>query len=391
MTRLPAPNPVNISKVYQVYSGDKALSPFHACYANSRTVLRLAAGRFFAHDNGEDIPATYWALRRAAVLYDVPERPVEISGPDAIRFLERMFTRRAANIAIGRGKYVLACTHEGGLLMDGILFRLADECFWFVQPDGELDTWLLAHRHGYDVNIRDPHSRVLQLQGPQSLAVINAASDGSIDPTMGYFHSGFFNLGGQDVFVSRTGWSGELGYEIYTQGTATDCPRLWAWLIECGTPHGLVFGSMQSLNIRRIEAGILDSGGDFDVSMMPGEAGLSRFVDDDHTGFVGCDAIRATPSETRIFGLLCPAHVPTGGSLVFDGDNEIGVITTGAYSPQFESGIGYVRFAVAGEWQDRLFTIKSDDGAFHECRIVALPFYDTEKQLPRTARLEVDL
>jgi aminomethyltransferase len=387
MTRLPALDP---ARIHPVYAGANALSPFHACYANPNTVLRLAAGRFFAHYNGEDITATYWALRRAAVLYDVPERPLEISGPDAVPFLDRIFTRRSGAIKIGRGRYVLACTHEGGLFMDGILFRLADDRFWFVQPDGELDSWLLAHRHGHDVTISDPHSRVLQLQGPKSLAIINAASDGAIDPAMGYFHAGFYNLGGQIVFVSRTGWSGELGYEIYTKGAATDCPRLWEWLMQCGAPHGLLFGSMQSLNIRRIEAGILDSGSDFDSAMMPAEAGLSRFVDEGNTGFIGREPVLATHRENRIFGLLCAGHVPAGGSPVRAGDEEVGIVTTGAHSPEFDAGIGYVRFASTGAWQGRDLHITSGDGARHECRIVTLPFYDPDKQLVRMARLDGD-
>ena len=89
LTRLPTLDP---ARIYPVYAGSNSLSPFHYCYANPKTVLRLAAGRFFAHYNGEDIAATYWALRRAAVLYDVPERPVEISGPQAVPFLDRIFT-----------------------------------------------------------------------------------------------------------------------------------------------------------------------------------------------------------------------------------------------------------------------------------------------------------
>ena len=387
LTRLPTLDP---ARIYPVYAGSNSLSPFHYCYANPKTVLRLAAGRFFAHYNGEDIAATYWALRRAAVLYDVPERPVEISGPQAVPFLDRIFTRRVADIGIGRGRYVLACTHAGGLFMDGILFRLTNDRFWFVQPDGELDSWLLAHRYGYDVKVSDPNARVLQLQGPKSLVVINAASEGAIDRAMGFFHAGFYTLGGQRVFVSRTGWSGELGYEIYTLGATTDCPRLWDWLMKCGAPHGLMFGSMQSLNIRRIEAGILDSGSDFNSSMMPAEAGLSRFVDAGNSNFIGREAIIAECRENRIFGLLCAEHVPAGGSLVLDGDDAVGIVTTGAHSPKFDAGIGYVRFAVADAWEDRCLRIRSGDGVLHECRIVALPFYDQDKLLAKTARLDGD-
>ena len=100
--------------------------------------------------------------------------------------------------------------------MDGILFRLDDKKYWFVHPDGDLDTWFLAHKHNYNVSISDPQSRVLQLQGPKSLAVMNLATNGGVDHCMGYFKAGFFTIGEQSVFISRTGWTGELGYEIYT-------------------------------------------------------------------------------------------------------------------------------------------------------------------------------
>ena len=106
---------------------------------------------------------------------------------------------------LGQGRYVLACTHQGGLFMDGILFRLGDSRFWFVQPDGDLDTWLLAHRAGYDVTVSDPKSRVLQLQGPNSYQIMRAATSDVLDETFKYFRVGLFNIGSQDVYVSRTG------------------------------------------------------------------------------------------------------------------------------------------------------------------------------------------
>ncbi len=143
-------------------------------------MLRSAAGRFFAHDNGDDPVGAYWALRQKAALYDVPERPLEISGPDAVAFLELVFARRVDNQKIGRGRYVIACTNNGGLFIDGILFRLADTRFWFVHPDGDMNTWLLAHSPGFDIAVTDPQSRVLQIQGPKSFDVMHAASGGGL-------------------------------------------------------------------------------------------------------------------------------------------------------------------------------------------------------------------
>ena len=144
------------ARVFPTYVGSNELSPFHHCYANKHTVLRLAAGRLFAHHNGDDPALGYWALRKKAAIYDVPERPLQISGPDAARFLEHLLTRHISDMNPGQGRYALMCTHHGGIFMDGIVFCLAKNRYWFVHPDGDLDTWLLAHRIGFDVTITDP-------------------------------------------------------------------------------------------------------------------------------------------------------------------------------------------------------------------------------------------
>ncbi len=201
-------------KTVRVSSRRFEASPFFDCYVNADTVMGVYAGRYYAVLNGEDPASTYWALRRQAVLYDVPERPVQIEGPDVVPFMERIFARRVCDLKEGRGRYAIACTPKGGVFIDGVLFNLSKNRYWYVQPDGALEAWLLAHGEKFDVTVSDPHSRVLQIQGPASRAIMSAASGGTIDEGMGYFHSGFFDLGGQELYVSRTGWTGELGFEI---------------------------------------------------------------------------------------------------------------------------------------------------------------------------------
>lgn len=380
MNEHPALDPGHI---FPTYVGSNELSPFHHCYANDLTVLRLAAGRFFAHHNGDPPELGYWALRKQAALFDVPERPIEISGPDAVAFLERIVTRRVGDMKIDRGRYALLCTHQGGIFMDGILFRLAENRFWFVHPDGDLEPWLLAHNQGFDVTLKDPKSRVLQLQGPNSFSIMHEASAGALTESLKYFHSGFFDFAGQQIYVSRTGWTGELGYELYTLGGQTDCPRLWEHLMQIGASHGLVFSSMQAMNTRRIEAGILDSGSDFDISMTPYEAGLERFVDLSKKAFIGRDSLRAASSGVRLLGLRCVAATPCAGDLIFSGRAPVGMVTTGALSPYLECGIGYARFDHPADWSGKTLTLKSRQSGEVNCKIVDLPFYDSEKRLPR--------
>jgi glycine cleavage system aminomethyltransferase T len=358
-------------------------SPFFECYVNSETVLGVYAGRYYSVFNGEDPIETYWALRRKAALYDVPERPVQIEGRDVVPFLERILSRRVSDLREGRGRYAIACTPKGRVFIDGVLFKLSSNQYWYVQPEGALEAWLVAHSEGFDVTISDPHARVLQIQGPNSLAVMSAASRGRIDERMGYFHAGFFNLGGQEVYVSRTGWTGELGFEVYTQGAKTDCPRLWRHLFEAGSPHGMVFSSLRSMEIRRIEAAILDNGTDMDMSMTPFQAGLAAFVDLDKEDFVGRAALQAADRRTLLYGLKCEARSPDMNGEVLDGSRTVGRITAGAWSPYLGTGIGYVRFSEPGDWVGRSLSLKGAQGAAHSCAIVDLPFYDKEKRIPR--------
>ncbi|MEM7225884.1 MAG: aminomethyltransferase family protein [Pseudomonadota bacterium] len=358
-------------------------SPYFDCYATPDMVLGVYAGRFYAKSLGDDPAEMYWALRRQAAMYDVPEKPIEIAGPDAVPFLERIFARDVASLKQGRGRYAIACTPAGGVFMDGLLFKLSEDTFWYVQPDGALETWLIAHSAGFEITISDPHSRVLQIQGPRALDIMGAASNGAIDGRMGYFHAGFFDLGGQQLYVSRTGWTGELGFEIYSQGGQTDHRRLWDHLTAAGQPYGMVFSSMGSMETRRIEAGILDNGSDMDMSVTPYQVGLGAFIDLDKPDFIGRAALLEADRRSLLYGLKCPEEKPVMNFQVLDGARPVGRVTAGAWSPFLACGVGYVRFDEPGPWVGRSLSMRAPQGDAMACEIVELPFYDKEKRIAR--------
>jgi aminomethyltransferase len=373
----------NPPETVRIGAGRFEQSPYFECYANPDTLLGVAANRYYPDDNGEDTEETYWALRQQAVLFDVPEKPWQIEGPDVVPFLERVFARPIDTLPEGRGRYAIACTSDGGIFMDGILFKLAENRYWYVQPDGALEEWLAAHKGEFDVRISDPHSRVLQIQGPNSMKIMSQATNGAIDGTMKYFGAGYFDIGGQRLYVSRTGWTGELGYEIYSDGESTDYERLWNDLFAAGSPHGMVFGSLKAMGIRRIEAGILDNLSDFDMSMTPFEAGLGAFIDLDKADFIGRSALLDANRESLLLGIKCPTDRPYRNAEIIDGETCVGRVTASAWSPYLESGIGYVRFNKAGDWAGRALTMKTERGELVSCEIVSLPFYDAEKRIPR--------
>ena len=357
-------------------------SPYTDKYARDEMVFGVYCRRFYPLSVGEDPVEQYWKLKRQVMLYDVPEKPLDIRGPDAVVLLERVFSRHINSLKIWCARYALACTPRGGILMDGVLIRLAQDHFWYVQADGEFESWLQAHAQGLDVTISDPKSRVLQIQGPKSLEVLHAATGKPVPEGFRYFHAGRFDFGGQELLVSRTGWTGELGIEIYSE-TNTDHHVLWDHLIAAGEPIGMTFSSAESMGIRRLEAGIFDNGTDIDPSLTPYEAGLGAFVDLDKPGFVGRDALVKADQSRLLWGLTCAGAVPFSGLQVLDGNSVVGHMTAGAWTPYLETGIGFVRFQQKGDWLGRKLTLVTSDGKQHACEIVSLPFYDAEKKLPR--------
>lgn len=361
-------------------------SPFIEKYVTKDTLFAIYCNRFYPLNMGEDVIEYYWKLRRSVLLYDVPEKPLEIKGPDAVTLLERIFTRRIANLKIWRARYAIACTAEGTVLMDGVLIRIAKDHFWYVKANGEFVTWLKAHAADLDVKVTDPRSRVLQIQGPKSLDVLSAATGGQVPAGFGYFHAGMFNFDGQELLVSRTGWTGEVGIEIYCRRD-TDHHALWDHLFASGRPYGLEFSSASSMGIRRIEAGILDYGTDIEPDMTPYAAGLGAFVDLSKPDFIGRSALQTADKTRLLFGLLCKTAVPMAGMIVQKNDRLVGHIQIGEWSPTLEKGIGYVRFyaPIKGKsgWLDQPVTLLDRDGNPHAAQVVSLPFFDPEKRIPR--------
>ena len=357
-------------------------SPYTDKYANDSMVFGVYCRRLYPLSIGEDPIEQYWKLKRGVMLYDVPEKPLDIKGPDAVALLERVFTRRIDSLKTWRARYAVACTPQGGILMDGVLIRLADDHFWYVQADGEFESWLLAHSHDLDVTIRDPKSRVLQIQGPKSLEVLQVAAGSGVPEGFGYFHAGVFDFGGQELLVSRTGWTGEMGFEIYSEAD-TDHHALWDYLMTSGAPLGMSFSSLESMGIRRLEAGILDNGTDMDPSMTPYEAGIGAFVDPDKDEFIGRDALAKADQNCLLMGLTCSELVPLTGLQVLGGDSVVGHITAGAWSPYLQTGIGFVRFLRKGNWLGHKLALCTPEGSQHQCEIISLPFYDAQKNIPR--------
>ena len=358
-------------------------SPFIERTNSPNMVRGVYAGRYFPMSIGEDPIEKYWLLRQKALIFDVPEKPIEVTGPDSLKFLNKVLTRDVSTVKEGRGYYSLACTPQGGIFMDGVIFKFNENKYWYVQADGPFEEWLLAHSSNFDVKICDPKSRVLQIQGPASIDIMKKASNGKIDENFKYYRCSFFDLGGQNLFVSRTGFTNELGFEIYTDGSKTDHLALWDHLMSCGKPYGMEFSAARAMTIRRIEGGILGNLTDIDTTINPFEAGLEFCVHMEKDNFIGRDALLNKDRRRCLFGLTCKTETPVSGSKVLDGDNIVGHITAGVPSPTLKLGIGFVRFYKPNNWSGQELNLKLPNGNFHKGNIVNLPFFDIQKNIAR--------
>ena len=332
---------------------------------------------------GNDTVEEYWQLRKSVGLFDVPERPVEIKGPDALKFLNRVFTRPVDKLRVGRGSYGLLCHQGGGLVCDGILFKLAEDHFWYVHADANVYLWLVAHAQDYKVHIRDPQSWVLQVQGPKSMAVLANACDGGAPAQFCYFDAFQGRMGGQRVLVSRTGWTAELGFEVYNMDANVDGPALWDHLIAAGADFEMTGCSQLAMNIRRIEGGILNYRTDMDWYTTPYDMGLGQFVDLDNHDFIGRDALSLASKEARFSGFKCEGRRLRYGAAVMSGGQLVGKVTAYEVSPYLKCGVGFVLFDSPESMNHSRFTVSERDGHACPVELVELPFYDAEKNIPR--------
>lgn len=362
----------------------KEWSPYFDRWHSDQVVYGVYANWMYPLALGTDPMEDYRKLRTGAMLYDTPERPISISGPDAVRLCERVFTRPIANVRIGRSVYGLACAPDGGILMDGVLIRLAEDHFWYVQAEGDIENWLLAIGVDMDVDVTDTKFRVLQIQGPKSHEILAAATGAPVPEDFKWFAAQYFDIGGQRALVTNSGYTGELGIEIYGNADL-DHLRLWDHLMEVGAPFDMTMGASDSMAPRRVEAGIMDNRTDLDRTLTPFAAGLGHFVDFDNDSFVGREALLHSDRTPLLWGLRCESVRPAAADAVHLDGQRVGAMTVGEWSPTLNCGIGYVRFdaPIDGGWEGRAVHLISTDGSSHEATVQRLPFIDTKKRLPR--------
>ena len=234
---------------------------------------------------------------------------LQFEGPDAEALLNKLFTRDVSKLKVGRCGYGLACFEDGGMLVDVIPMHLGADLFWYVQADGDFYGSARAHTIGSDVRISDPDVFVSQVQGLNSLNFLEAASKDGLPEKPLLWHRAHMDLGGQEFIITKTGFSNDLGWEIYTE-PHHDADALRDHLQKHGAQFGLDMVLVDASNPRRIEAGILNAGSDFNADTTPYDVGLGRFVDLEKPDFLGKAALEKAPKQKRLYGIKCLSGEP---------------------------------------------------------------------------------
>ena len=326
-------------------------------------------------------------LINEAILCDVSvERQVEITGPDAYKFVQLLTPRDLTKLSIGQCKYILIVNNEGGILNDPVLLRLGENHFWLSLGDSDILLWAqgVAVNSGLNVKINEPDVSPLQLQGPKSAKIMqNLFGDEILD--LKYYWLREIELENIPLVVSRTGWSSEFGYELFLRdGSKGDL--LWEKIMAAGKDFGLKPGHTSS--IRRIEGAMLSYHADADIHTNPFEVGLDRLVsfntDIDYVGKEALKKIKTEGIKRKQIGLILNCDPLKGPNTTFweiIKDNKIiGKVTSAVYSPRLKKNIALAIISIGESKIGNIIDVKTSDSVI-KGTIVEKPFFDPKKKI----------
>ena len=341
---------------------------------------------YIPRDFGDPVQ-NFWNLVNEAILCDVAvERQVEIMGKDAARFTQYLSCRDLSSCAVGQCKYVLLTDQDGGIINDPILLKLAEDHFWLSIADSDVLLWAkgVAAASDMQVTVREPDVSPLQLQGPLSRDILRAAF-GDAPADLKYYRFMEVDWNGVPLIISRTGWSSELGYEIFLRDGAYG-DDLWEYLMQVGGPMGLHPGHTSS--IRRIEAAMLSYHADMTLANNPFELGMDRLVDlDMDADFVSRAALQKISREgvqQRQVGVTFDGAPIPGSNDDFwpikVAEQAVGYVTSAVYSPRLEQNIALA--LVKAKYAEIGAQISLETGFGVRAGVITpKPFYDPKKTL----------
>lgn len=329
----------------------------------------------------------YWSLVNDVALWDVAcQRQIEISGCDAFEFIQLLTPRDMSRCAIGQCQYMVLTNQHGGIVNDAVLLRIEENRFWLSPGDGDVLMWAMgvAVNSNMDVQVSEPDVSPLQLQGPKSPSVARALFGEQI-LDLKYYWLKEIDLDGIPLVVSRTGWSGELGYELYLRDSQFG-ERLWERVMAAGKAHNISPAAPNT--IRSIEGGLLSYVSDITLRDNPYVIGMDRLVDLDNDHFIGKEAlttIRAQGTKRRLVGVEICGEPILGSNENFwsltKNDIVIGHVTRCVYSPRLEKNIAWANIVTEHADLGTTMTVETPD-ATRDATVCKAPWIKSETKMP---------
>ena len=330
----------------------------------------------------------YWKVRRELIFRHTGEHPYEISGPDALKLLQKIFPRDISKVKKGRCSYQFACYHDGGMITDGILLRIDDDTYWFAQADGDMFSWYKAQAEGLNVKIVDPNVWVSQIQGPRSMELLDILTKTNISSNWKYFDCKEVNVLGEKIIISRSGFSNELGWEIYFR-QENDIEKLGDLILKEGSKMGMIITATPVFRCRRIEAGLLSAGQDFTNKTDPFSVGLGKFVDLEKDNFIGKEALKNSNKKCRTWGLRVEKGTAMKGKNLKINGKIVGEITSSTWSPYQVCGVGIVRMQNNNMGPGTVVDVNCTNGKIQKGELCELPMYDPNGDIVRGKNKEI--
>ena len=330
----------------------------------------------------------YWKTRKEIILRHTGEHPYEISGPDALNLLQKIFPRDISKVRKGRCSYQFACYHDGGMITDGLLLRIEEDKFWFAQADGEMFTWYKANAQNLDVKISEPNVWVSQIQGPLSMELLDHLVKEKISNRWKYFDWEEVIIANEKVIISRTGFTNELGWEIYFR-PENNTEAVGDLILEEGKKMGMIITATPSFRGRRIEAGLLSAGQDFTKDTNPFSVGLGRFVDLEKKDFIGKSALINSDKKCKTWGIRVVEGVAKKGETISLNNKIIGKVTSSTWSPYQVCGVGIVHMQDSEYKPGLVVDVDCVDGKSHKAQLCELPMYDSKGEIVRGLKKDI--
>ena len=330
----------------------------------------------------------YWKVRRELIFRHTGEHPYEISGPDALKLLQKIFPRDISKVKKGRCSYQFACYHDGGMITDGILLRIDDDTYWFAQADGDMFSWYKAQAEGLNVKIVDPNVWVSQIQGPRSMELLDILTKTNISSNWKYFDCKEVNISAEKIIISRSGFSNELGWEIYFR-QENDIEKLGDLILKEGSKMGMIITATPVFRCRRIEAGLLSAGQDFNNKTDPFSVGLGKFVDLEKDNFIGKEALKNSNKKCRTWGLRVEKGTAMKGKNLKINGKIVGEITSSTWSPYQVCGVGIVRMQNNNMGPGTVVDVNCTNGKIQKGELCELPMYDPNGDIVRGKNKEI--